>query len=146
MRYISGAPCPGFALPRGSRRRFVLNSSRILIVDDDESVRQALKGLLKSAGFSADAFASAEEFLSSGQLQATSCLILDVRMPGMSGVELQERLIASNAAVPIIFISAHGDEDVRARALQRGAVDFLQKPFSDEALLDAIARVSAQSP
>lgn len=124
------------------REAVVPNSSRISIVDDDESVRQALKGLLRSAGFSADAFASAEEFLSSGQVHATSCLILDIRMPGMSGEDLQERLIASSAAVPIVFISAHGDEDVRARALQRGAVDFLQKPFSDEALLDAIARAS----
>jgi FixJ family two-component response regulator len=135
------------AVPRGSRRAFVPNSSRISIVDDDESVRQALKGLLRSAGFPADAFASAEEFLSSGQLHATSCLILDVRMPGMSGMDLQDRLIASSSAVPIIFISAHGDEDVRTRALQRGAVAFLQKPFSDDALLDAIASANgAQSP
>ena len=121
------------------------NDSRIVsVVDDDESVREALRGLLKSAGFRADVFASAEEFLSSGRLGATGCLIVDVRMPGMSGVELQEQLIASNPALPIIFISADGDAEVRARALQRGAIDFLYKPFSDEALLDAVDRASGR--
>jgi FixJ family two-component response regulator len=116
--------------------------STIAVVDDDASLREALKGLLRSAGFRAEVFASAEEFLNAGRLRGTACLILDVRMPGMSGVELQERLIASDPAFPIIFISAHGDEEVRALALERGAVDFLQKPFSDEALLDAIAKAS----
>lgn len=119
------------------------NDSRIVsVVDDDESVREALRGLLKSAGFRADVFASAEEFLSSGRLGATGCLIVDVRMPGMSGVELQEQLIASNPALPLIFISADGDDEVRARALKRGAIDFLYKPFSDEALLAAVDRAS----
>jgi FixJ family two-component response regulator len=116
------------------------NSSRISVVDDDESMRNALRGLLKSVGFQAELFASAEEFLASGRLPGTDCLLLDVRMPGMSGVELQERLIATDSAVPIIFMTAHGDEDMRARALERGAVDFLHKPFSDDVLLGAIAR------
>ena len=116
----------------------VAEIQRISIVDDDESVREALKSLLKSAGFLAEAFASAEEFMNSGHLRGTTCLILDVRMPGMSGVELQDRLIASHDGVPIVFISAHADEEARARALQNGAIDFLQKPFSDEALLNAI--------
>jgi FixJ family two-component response regulator len=116
------------------------NSSRISVVDDDESMRNALRGLLKSVGFQAELFASAEEFLTSGRLPGTACLILDVRMPGMSGVELQEQLIATDSAVPIIFMTAHGDEDARARALERGAVDYLHKPFSDDALLGAIAR------
>ena len=121
------------------------NDSRIVsVIDDDESVREALRGLLKSAGFRADVFASAEEFLSSGRLGATGCLIVDVRMPGMSGVELQEQLIASNPALPLIFISADGDDEVRARALKRGAIDFLYKPFSDEALLDAVDRASGR--
>lgn len=111
---------------------------KISIVDDDESVREALKSLLKSVGFMAVAFASAEEFLNSGHLPATVCLILDVRMPGMSGIELQDRLTASHGGLPIVFISAHADEDARARALASGAVDFLQKPFSEEALLNAI--------
>ena len=111
---------------------------KISIVDDDESVREALKSLLKSVGFKAEAFASAEEFLNSGQLPGTVCLILDVRMPGMSGVELQDRLTASHDGFPIVFISAHADEEEQARALEGGAIDFLQKPFSDEALLNAI--------
>jgi len=127
----------------------VPNDSTIAVVDDDASLREALRGLLRSAGFHAEVFASAEEFLRSGRVRGTACLILDVRMPGMSGVELQERLMASDLAVPIVFISAHGDEEVRALALERGAVDFLQKPFSDDALLTAIARaggISSQDP
>jgi len=120
----------------------VPNDSTIAVVDDDASLREALKGLLRSAGFRAEVFSSAEEFLRSGRLRGTACLILDVRMPGMSGVELQERLMRTDPAVPIVFISAHGDEEVRALALERGAVEFLQKPFSDEALLSAIAKAS----
>ena len=120
----------------------VPGTSRISIVDDDASMRDAIRGLLRSAGFDADVFASAEEFLTSARLHGTSCLVLDVRMPGMSGIELQERLIASSHAIPIIFITAHADEDERARALDRGAIDCLQKPFSDDALLEAIARAN----
>ncbi len=111
---------------------------KIAVVDDDESVRDALRSLLKSVGFKAEAFASAAELLNSGQLLGLACLILDVRMPGMSGIELQDRLTASHDGVPIIFISAHADEEARARALASGAIAFLVKPFSDEALLDAI--------
>ena len=113
-------------------------SPKIAVIDDDESVRDALQSFLKSVGFRAESFASAAEFLSSGQLLGLACLILDVRMPGMSGIELQDRLIASHDGVPIIFISAHADEDARARALASGAIAFLVKPFSDKALLDAI--------
>jgi FixJ family two-component response regulator len=102
-------------------------------------VREAVQSLLKSVGFKARTFASAEGFLNSGHVAATACLILDVRMPGMSGVELHDRLTASRLAVPIVFISAHADEEARARALESGAVDFLQKPFSDDALLNALA-------
>jgi FixJ family two-component response regulator len=111
---------------------------KVSIVDDDESVREALRNLLKSVGFQADAFASAEEFLAAGELAGTACLILDVRMPGMSGIELQDRLSESRRVLPIVFISAHADEEARARALENGAIEFLQKPFSDEALLRAI--------
>jgi FixJ family two-component response regulator len=125
-------------LPLGTWKAGVPEIHKISIVDDDESVREALKSLLKSVGFKAEAFASAEEFLNSGHLNGTACLILDVRMPGMSGVELQDRLTASHEEVPIVFISAHADEEARARSLECGAVDFLQKPFSDEALLNAI--------
>jgi len=132
---------------RGDWRGGVPNNLRISVVDDDVSMRQAIRGLLKSAGFHAEVFASAEEVLKSGRLSGTACLILDVRMPGMSGIELQERLIASGRMVPIIFITAHADEEERARALERGAVDCLQKPFTDDALLDAIAKaIGATSP
>ena len=123
------------------------NNLRIFVVDDDVSMRQAIKGLLKSAGYHAEVFASAEEVLNSGRLSGTACLILDVRMPGMSGIELQDRLIASGRMVPIIFITAHADEEERARILERGAVGCLQKPFTDDALLDAIAKaIGATSP
>ncbi len=122
----------------GSQKTRVPDNSKICVIDDDESVREALRSLLKSVGFEAEVFASAEDFLGSGHLPGTCCLILDVRMPGMSGFELHEQLIADDEQVPIIFVSAHADEEARARALRSGAVDFLLKPFSDEALLHAI--------
>jgi FixJ family two-component response regulator len=124
-------------LREGGKAR-VPEIQKVSIVDDDESVREALRNLLKSVGFQADAFASAEEFLAAGELAGTACLILDVRMPGMSGIELQDRLSESRRVLPIVFISAHADEEARARALENGAIEFLQKPFSDEALLRAI--------
>jgi FixJ family two-component response regulator len=110
----------------------------IAIVDDEESVCEALQSLLKSLGFRAEGFASAEDFLQFALLPGTACLILDVRMPGMGGLELQRQLAADKRRIPIIFITAHGDDDARARALQAGAVDFLAKPFSEEALLTAV--------
>jgi len=110
----------------------------VTIVDDDESVRGALKGLLKYAGFLVLAFASAEEFLESGEQQKTACLIADIRMPGMSGLELQSKLNLDHHRIPIIFITAHGDEKMRMQALRAGAVEFLTKPFDDEALVDSV--------
>jgi FixJ family two-component response regulator len=110
----------------------------ITIVDDDESVRSALKGLMKEAGFTALTFASADEFLHSGELQRTSCLITDIRMPGMSGLELQSILNVERFKIPIIFITAQGDEKMRMQALRAGAVEFLTKPFDDEVLLDTV--------
>jgi FixJ family two-component response regulator len=110
----------------------------IAIVDDDVSMRGALRRFLRSVGFKAAEFASAEEFLRAGQLQNTDCVIVDVRMPGMSGLELQQHLATTNCLIPLIFITAHGDEEARARALRAGAVDFLYKPFSDAVLLGAI--------
>ena len=110
----------------------------ISIVDDDESVREAIESLMKSVGYIAQVFPSAGDFLRSDYLNDTCCLILDVQMPGMSGLELQSHLVASKCRVPIIFISAHCDADARARALEAGAVGFLQKPFSEDALLSAI--------
>jgi len=110
----------------------------IAIVDDDDSIRTALQGLMKEAGYPAVAFASAEEFLQSGKQQETGCLIADIRMPGISGLELQAKLNEDHHRIPIIFITAHGDEDMRLQALRRGAVEFLAKPFDEERLLDSI--------
>jgi FixJ family two-component response regulator len=114
------------------------NLSLISVVDDDTSVRESLQCLIRSFGFVVEAFASAEEFLNSDHLPNTRCLILDMRMPGMNGLELQRRLAASHCEVPVIFITAHGDEAARSRALKNGAVDYLLKPFHEEALLHAI--------
>jgi FixJ family two-component response regulator len=114
-------------------------SGRIVaVIDDDESCRTALKEMLRSAGLSALAFASAEDFLKSGQQRQTGCLISDIRMPGMSGLELQAKLTADRCRIPTIFITAHGDEKMRMQALRAGAVEFLAKPFDDEALLERV--------
>src|SRR6266852_1975994 len=110
----------------------------VAIVDDDDSMRIALYGLLKAVGLPAQAFASAEEFLESGQQYQTACLIADIRMPGMSGLELQAKLNAERCRIPIIFITAHDDAKVRMQALRAGAVEFLAKPFNDEALLESV--------
>jgi FixJ family two-component response regulator len=110
----------------------------IAIVDDDDLMRGALQGLLKAVGLPAQAFASAEEFLKSGQQRQAGCLITDIRMPGMSGLELQAQLNAENCKIPIIFITAHGDEKMRMQALRAGAVEFMAKPFNDEALLESV--------
>ena len=110
----------------------------VAIVDDDESVRSALQGLMKEVGFPARAFACAEEFLKSGEQQHTACLIADIRLPGMSGLELQSKLNGDHHNIPILFITAHGDEGMRMRALRSGAVEFPTKPFDDELLLDSV--------
>ncbi len=110
----------------------------VAIVDDDESVRSALQGLMKAVGLPARSFASAEEFLKSGEQRETGCLIADIRMPGMSGLELQATLNADGCRIPIIFITAHGDEKMRMQALRAGAVEFVAKPFDDEALVASV--------
>src|SRR5256712_8313375 len=110
----------------------------VAIVDDDDLMRSALQGLLKAVDLPARAFASAEEFLESGQQHQTACLIADIRMPGMSGLELQAKLNADNCKIPTIFITAHGDTRMRMQALRAGAVEFLAKPFDDELLLDSV--------
>jgi len=114
------------------------NTRIIAIVDDDESVRFALKGMMKSVGLPAQAFASAEDFLKSGLQRQTACLIADIRMPGMSGLDLQNRLNAEHCRIPTIFITAHGDAEMRLQALRGGAVEFLAKPFDDEVLLENV--------
>jgi FixJ family two-component response regulator len=112
--------------------------SLISVVDDDHSIRESLRGLLASFGFTVETFSSAQGFLDSECLTLTDCLILDVRMPGMRGPDLQRELARLRYDIPIVFITAHGDEDIRPRALSEGAVDCLLKPFSEEALLNAI--------
>jgi len=114
------------------------NLSLISVVDDDDSVRESLQCLIRSFGFAVETFASAEEFLNSYRFPDTRCLILDVRMPGMSGLELQRRLAAGCREIPVIFITAHGDGAARLQALKDGAVGYLLKPFREEALLEAI--------
>ena len=110
----------------------------VSIVDDDVSVRRSTRRLLRSSGFRAEAFASAEEFLESKSAAETTCLILDLRMPGMNGLELQRRLTQNGHRVPIIFLSAHASEEEERSAFSAGAVQFLRKPISKEALLSAI--------
>jgi FixJ family two-component response regulator len=110
----------------------------VAIVDDDDLMRSALQGMLKSVGLPSQTFASAEEFLKSGQQQQTACLIADIRMPGMSGLELQAKLNAEHCRIPTIFITAHGDTRIRMQALRAGAVELLAKPFDDGVLLDHV--------
>ena len=110
----------------------------VAIVDDDDLMRSALQGMLKSVGVPSQAFASAEEFLKSGQQNQTACLIADIRMPGMSGLELQAELNAAHCRIPTIFITAHGDTKMRMQALRAGAVEFMSKPFDDEVLLGSV--------
>ena len=110
----------------------------VSVVDDDESVREALPDLLREFGFAVEAFASAEAFLASGQLERTRCLILDVAMPGMSGPELQQELARRRHAIPIVFITAQQEEGLGARVLAAGAVACLHKPFSETALIEAV--------
>lgn len=110
----------------------------VVVIDDDESYRVAVQRLLKSAGLSVHSFGSAEAFLNSGQQRETGCLIADIRMPGMSGLELQSKLNSDHCPIPTIFITAHGDEKMRMQAMRGGAVKFLTKPFDGEILLEAV--------
>jgi FixJ family two-component response regulator len=119
-------------------RRGSLEPPLVSVVDDDESVRESLPDLLREFGFCASAFSSAKEFLSSDRVGQTKCLILDVAMPDMTGLELQQELKRRGKAIPIVFITGQRDEDLRDRALKQGAMNFLHKPFSDTALLEAL--------
>jgi FixJ family two-component response regulator len=110
----------------------------VAVVEDDESYRLAIQRLLKSAGFSARSFQCAEDFLNSGCQQETGCLIADIRMPGMSGLDLQAKLNADHCPIPIIFVTAHGDEKMRLQAMRGGAVKFLAKPFDGAILLEGV--------
>ena len=107
----------------------------VYVVDDDDALRDALRFLLESAGYSAEAYAAAEQFLAVPRLAPGSCIILDVRMPGMSGIELQRELARRGSTLPIIFLTAHGDVPMAVGAVKQGAFDFIEKPFEDERLL-----------
>jgi FixJ family two-component response regulator len=116
----------------------IVEQSRISIIDDDASIREALKSLMRSVQFDVEAFASAEEFLASERVEDTACLILDVHLPGMSGFELQSLLNVERRDIPVIFITAHADDASRERALKAGAIEFLSKPVRRETLFQAI--------
>ena len=116
----------------------------VCVVDDDQSTRESLSNLLRSTGLNVQTFASAHEFLTSQRPDAPSCLVLDVRLPGLSGLELQQRLAEGDMAMPIIFITGHGDIPMTVQAMKAGAVEFLSKPFRDQALLDAIQQALAR--
>lgn len=112
----------------------------VFVVDDDESVRKSLGSLIRSAGLSVETFASAQQFLASSRAAVPSCLVLDVKLPGLSGLDLQKRMAEINIEIPIVFITGHGDIPMSVRAMKAGAVEFLTKPFSDLDLLDAIGQ------
>ena len=128
--------------PKDNARREALVS----VVDDDDLMRKSTRRLLRSAGLRAETFASAEEFLTSGLAEETACLILDLRMPGMNGLQLQQHLAESSNRVPIIFLSAHSSANEERQALQAGAVEFLQKPVSKNVLLLAILNTLKTPP
>src|SRR5262249_10332032 len=119
---------------------------RIVVVDDDPSVRRGLERVLKSAGYRVEAFASVQDMLNGADLDRAACLVLDVRMPGPSGLDLQAALAHDGSRVPIVFISGHGDVQMAVRAMKSGAVDFLSKPFDAEELFDAIAEAMRRAP
>ena len=110
----------------------------VSVVDDDESLRRSLRNLLRSVGFGVETFASAEEFLRSAQRENTGCLVLDLRMTGMSGLDLLRHLAVADSRIRVVILTAHGDEETRRRSLEAGAVAFLDKPFRSDALLDAV--------
>ena len=116
----------------------------ISIIDDDEAIREATQVFVQSLGYAVSTFASAEEFLRSDQIYDTSCLISDVQLPGMSGVELQDRLIADGRRIPVVFMTAFFEEGIRARALKSGAIGFLSKPFRDGCLITCLEKALAR--
>jgi two-component system response regulator FixJ len=120
------------------------DAATVLVVDDDAGVRNAMRSLLKSVGLNSALFGSAQEFLAAYQPSQQGCLVLDIRMPGMSGLELQQQLNLRGAVIPVIFMTGHGDVPMAVEAMQHGAFDFLQKPFRDQDLLDRIQRAMAK--
>jgi FixJ family two-component response regulator len=133
-------PAQLFSLIFGDTTRSAMAESKaiVFVVDDDPSIREALGSLIRSAGLKVETFASAQEFLARPRADLPSCLVLDVRLPGLSGLELQKRMAEVNIEIPIIFITGHGDVPTTVQAMKAGAVEFLTKPFRDEDLLEAI--------
>ena len=119
-------------------------SSMVFVVDDDQSVREALSGLIRSVGLNVETYASAHEYLRRQPQQSPACLVLDVRMPGLSGLDLQRELAKQGREIPIIFVTAHGDIPMTVKAMKAGAAEFLSKPFRDQDLLDAICQALAR--
>lgn len=117
----------------------------VFIVDDDDDMRRSLESLLRSLGYTVEAFATAQTFLDRAQGQITGCLLLDVRLPGMSGLEIQRRLAEAQQKIPIVFLTAHGDIQMAVAAMKAGAVEFLSKPFREQQLIDAVAEAIEQS-
>ncbi len=128
----------GMDSDRGAERCVTKPDTIVFVVDDDPSVREALQGLIQSVGLRIQTFGSAQEFLGSPRPDAPACLVLDVRMPGLSGLDLQRELVNAGVKLPIIFITGHGDIPMSVRAMKAGAVEFLTKPFRDQDLLDAV--------
>jgi FixJ family two-component response regulator len=121
-------------------RSAVLPTPHISVIDDDDSVREAMKNLVDMLGYSVDVFASAEAFLASSRVNSTACVIADVQMPGMSGVELHRRLLAGGRPVPVIFVTAYPNESIRDRVMRDGAIGYLSKPLQKRSLLDCLDR------
>ena len=137
-----GAP-PNSSASRGAP----MSQGMIAIVDDDDAVRRAIMSLVRSLGYDVSAFSSAEAFLESEQINDTSCLVTDLQMPGLSGIDLQDRLIAEGYRIPVIFLTGHPDDDVRIRAIKTGAVGFLTKPCNSDHLLGCLEKMrSGSSP
>jgi FixJ family two-component response regulator len=134
---------PDFGWLTNNMKDVITEGASVAIIDDDQSIREAIKTLLDSLGLNVEEFSSAEGFLTSGQSQPFDCLLLDVRMPGLGGLELQRRLIADNSRIPIVFITAHYSEEDQTKAMEAGAIDFLNKPFSEHSLLTAIGSAIA---
>ena len=121
-----------------------MTEAPVFVIDDDASVRRALERLLRSAGYRVRTFASAREFLECDESDDPGCIVLDVRMPGVGGLDLYEALVAAGRDVSVVFITGHGDVPMAVKAMRAGAVDFLAKPFGDDALLEAVARAIAR--
>ena len=118
-------------------------SAKVYIVDDDEAIRDSLRWLLEAKGYTVETYASAEQFLAAYRWDHPGCLVLDVRMPGMNGLELYEKLTALNYCLPVVFVTGHGDVPMAVTAIKKGAVDFIEKPFNDQELVDIIQRCLA---